>query len=671
MFMGGDHNLNSSQVHIDSFKEILRQTMLSQEVIFRRQVHELHRIYITQKTLMKDCYLRKLNGLQSGNSASGQLTHQPFSDQLRWESCSTEKTRSTIFMGGSTHSVQHSSTQEGGDFFHRLYQRPKRPQNLSSNCVNYIESDISVTGYNLDFIGKSNERENCFPDDGAHCPDEVKLCLNIGGSSTKKIVGRKFLIDKSSCASSREIIDLEEPAEMLSGYDSQPVLLRCGQVTTGPRKDAQIPLESNQKLTDITVKDPADSFSTPHSCIGSNVSQERNFSNRGHDECYDDAPGKLFSSNVATNLDLNKIQLDESSTQSNNSLLGYTSAASSSGDAILGLRDPNSNNSANLSELIFKSKAKDENRTCSTDLESISNLQSHDQPGNHSRNMDVQIIFHSGNDIDIAKLEENGTKLNEDSNHVPSYRSQSATAYMHCSRRSSSCNFDCIVNDNLNVTRTMHSETDLERGLSSSCLIQNAESSQVAENACQLDLSSSSIGNAKLQVCDKKKGRSTDTDALIQYAAASLINISLESRTNNHACPTKSRSDEIQNIMRELPEYSSDSYESMVMNLAETSADDYCVSSNPFEVNELCNKDTGIKLRRGRRIKDFQKDILPGMASLSQQEICEDINIMEGVLRSREYKRLRSKTANIGNWFTPVRSRRSRLNYVGRRNYQW
>lgn len=341
------------------------------------------------------------------------------------------------------------------------------------------------------------------------------------------------------------------------------------------------------------------------------------------------------------------------------------------GDAILGLRDPNSNSSANVSEMIFKSKEKDEDRTCSTDLESISKLWSCDQPSNHSMNMDSQLNLRSGTNIDITKFEEDGRNLNEDVNIVPSYRSQNASEDTHCSRRSSSCNFDCIVNDNLNVTRTMHSGTDLKRGFSSSYLLQNAESSQVAEDGCQLDLSSSSISKNELQVCDRNKGKSADIDALIHEAAASLISMSLESQPNDRACPTKSRSDEIQNIMQEQPEYSSDSYESMVMNLKETSAEDYCVSSNPIEVNELCDKDSGIKLRRGRRLKDFQKDILPGMASLSRQEIREDINLMEGVLRSREYKRLRSKTAKTGNWFTPVRSRRSRLNYVGRKMYQW
>lgn len=186
-----------------------------------------------------------------------------------------------FFQGGSTQSVQHSYTRESEDFCHRLYQRPKRAQNISANCMNYIDSDISVADYNRDFIGKSSEGKSWLPHGNECCPDEVKLSLSIGGSSKKKIVHRNFLTDKNSCASSREIIDLEKPAEMLSGYDNQPVLPIHGQVTSGPRKDAQFSSKSYQKLNEITVKDPADSFLTPHSCIGSNVSQERKFLKRG------------------------------------------------------------------------------------------------------------------------------------------------------------------------------------------------------------------------------------------------------------------------------------------------------------------------------------------------------------------------------------------------------
>ncbi|EXB54461.1 hypothetical protein L484_019020 [Morus notabilis] len=59
MFMRRDFDLNSGEVctdsaHIytDSLKEVFRNTMLNQEIIFQKQVHELHRLYGMQKTLM-------------------------------------------------------------------------------------------------------------------------------------------------------------------------------------------------------------------------------------------------------------------------------------------------------------------------------------------------------------------------------------------------------------------------------------------------------------------------------------------------------------------------------------------------------------------------------------------------------------------------------------------
>ncbi|KAM1145890.1 hypothetical protein ACFX2J_037708 [Malus domestica] len=114
----------------------------------------------------------------------------------------------------------------------------------------------------------------------------------------------------------------------------------------------------------------------------------------------------------------------------------------------------------------------------------------------------------------------------------------------------------------------------------------------------------------------------------------------------------------------EQPQCSSDSYELLTLNLIEGTEDDYCVSLKPSEVNYNDSKEFGVKLRRGRRMKDFQRDILPGLASLSRHEIREDINIMETVLRSREYKKLRGKVADYQSWCTPVKNKRSRLNYV-------
>ncbi|XP_039012146.1 uncharacterized protein LOC120141293 [Hibiscus syriacus] len=128
-----------------------------------------------------------------------------------------------------------------------------------------------------------------------------------------------------------------------------------------------------------------------------------------------------------------------------------------------------------------------------------------------------------------------------------------------------------------------------------------------------------------------------EVDNLIQIAAESLMHFT----SKNSACYQESSN---QTASKEWPQCSYDSFELMTLELAESIADDY-------------------SLRRGRRLKDFQ-DILLGLASPFRHEIREDINILEGVLRSREYKKMRAKMANGESWCKPVRSRRSRLNYV-------
>ncbi|OMP02241.1 hypothetical protein CCACVL1_02856 [Corchorus capsularis] len=60
MLMLEDFELNSMQRGTDSVKDVFKQTMLDQDTIFRKQVHELHRLYSVQKTLMKDLPPMKL-----------------------------------------------------------------------------------------------------------------------------------------------------------------------------------------------------------------------------------------------------------------------------------------------------------------------------------------------------------------------------------------------------------------------------------------------------------------------------------------------------------------------------------------------------------------------------------------------------------------------------------
>lgn len=161
-----------------------------------------------------------------------------------------------------------------------------------------------------------------------------------------------------------------------------------------------------------------------------------------------------------------------------------------------------------------------------------------------------------------------------------------------------------------------------------------------------------------------------DTDYTVQEAAHSLISISLQQTSPcNQDSETKFGSNEIENIKenkkKPIPSSSIDSYESLVLKLEESSMDEDSATSKAFEINEFDQKESGIKLRRGRRLKDFQKDILPTLASLLKHEIWEDIKILEGVIRSREYKRLnKTKTCKGENWSTPVKSKRSKVSYI-------
>lgn len=210
---------------------------------------------------------------------------------------------------------------------------------------------------------------------------------------------------------------------------------------------------------------------------------------------------------------------------------------------------------------------------------------------------------------------------------------------------------DHITEDPSSSLKTMQSGTYLEKSFSRMNSFQNSDSSQVDSFA---------IGESKAaRSSDEDNGGSGQDDPAIQKGAVSFIYFLLEARREHDSI---SKADQ--------PECSIDSFASTVLKMPDCNTDDYCVSSNPYEIIETDKKDSGIKLRRGRRLKDFQKEILPSLPSLSRQEICEDIRIMEGAIRSREYKRYRSKVSNEQSWFTPVRSRRSRLNYIGRRCYK-
>ncbi|PKA64172.1 hypothetical protein AXF42_Ash005185 [Apostasia shenzhenica] len=140
-------------------------------------------------------------------------------------------------------------------------------------------------------------------------------------------------------------------------------------------------------------------------------------------------------------------------------------------------------------------------------------------------------------------------------------------------------------------------------------------------------------------------------NATITEAAEALVRISL-ARSNT---PVVEYDDE-----SNAPQYSSDSFESMTLQLSEVQSEDHLNMPKLPRSNETGKDEfeSGIKLRRGRGFRDFQKEILPGLVSLSRHEICEDLHIIGCKVR-----RTASRIARE-NWFVPARSRRT---YSGRR----
>ncbi|KAF8095749.1 hypothetical protein N665_0323s0015 [Sinapis alba] len=84
-----------------------------------------------------------------------------------------------------------------------------------------------------------------------------------------------------------------------------------------------------------------------------------------------------------------------------------------------------------------------------------------------------------------------------------------------------------------------------------------------------------------------------------------------------------------------------DYFEAMTLNLHPTKEEDYM--PEPLVPENMIFEGTGLnrprrgQARRGRPKRDFQRDTLPGLSSLSRHQVTEDIQLFGGLLKSREY----------------------------------
>ncbi|KAM1584529.1 uncharacterized protein LOC126626461 isoform X1 [Malus sylvestris] len=653
MLMRGDLDLNSMRAYTGSLDDVVRKTMLSQEIMFKKQVHELHHLYRIQKTLMQNL----------GRMEFGRYNHS---------------------IAGADFNLlprRNYGRDEHMDLLERCKGvddkiQPRNPELKlhTDQCISYID------------------------------PAELKLSLSIQEDNRKEGGTKRIWFDLETHSCSQHMIDLEEPIERTSneGLEQSPSFSSTAPITSARgTNNSEVSVLFDPIISSSVKKNIFfhAAESNPH-LDGS----EWNPFNQGLEK----RSGGIAINNSSTTrqhfgsyetglLDLNKIQNDDSSCLSNDHTVAHFSTASSS--HLRGLvskveegthcyetgKKLNNNGSIETLERFQKYNA----GNVKVDGSSISGMGNVSLEAAPRSKIDLQeaVGFHSndssnGNNGFVIKL------LNSRSSSCTSARQVNCEnnkvedpvfSYTdHCRKvdpdghgniSSASCKPCCIGEDDSRSVKTMQSE--IEYGTSNPFSVDQFSGTHVGSQVSETLMGEQdrrSSDNSELKHKDLDKGGdSAELNVLIR-AAEALVRISLESSSCCHDCTYEvGGANKMETKGSEQPQCSSDSYELLTLNLIESTEDDYCVSLKPSEVNYNDSKEFGVKLRRGRRMKDFQRDILPGLASLSRHEIREDINIMETVLRSREYKKLRGKVADYQSWCTPVKNKRSRLNYVPRR----
>ncbi|KAJ0253271.1 Uncharacterized protein HA466_0109830 [Hirschfeldia incana] len=135
----------------------------------------------------------------------------------------------------------------------------------------------------------------------------------------------------------------------------------------------------------------------------------------------------------------------------------------------------------------------------------------------------------------------------------------------------------------------------------------------------------------------------SDHQLLPDDAASSSTDAAAKSPLSWFADIITSHGDELER-KAEHEGYSSgeiDYFEAMTLKLNPTKEEDYM--PEPLVPENLTFEGTGLnrprrgQARRGRPKRDFQRDTLPGLLSLSRHEVTEDIQLLGGLIKSREH----------------------------------
>ncbi|GAV67273.1 DUF863 domain-containing protein [Cephalotus follicularis] len=721
MLMRGDFDLNSAQRYTGSLDEVFKETILDQEFIFRKQVYELHRLYRVQKTLMQDLAGKEFERYNSWK-LSLQTSPVPLINPTRHD---PETIFSSIPLQAASSEllISQKMSEAQQSVYYKLQHRPLGLQLPSNQYISHGDDDPMELTLSLS-LGEINRRKECTKrtwfDKKSHCSSTEVIDLEesterISNCSQTVVIDLEESTERVSNGGAKHapFLGCAAPIACFRGkQEPQGSLISYPNILRYVEKDTSHEIAESSSLVDNRK------YCTEHNPFnqGSNLSSKINHCFEGLKECQDGIPcnnlpikKQQIIPHQGGHLDLNKVLLDDTTCCLHSPSLAYTSAASSSDcfngqvDRAKGGFSPTTVSSEEINNCLNKiSDIEPQDDALDLALTNSNNMKQRTQILARYSRLDgitggeanpTESVFRSSIDLCV----DFGSPSSEPNNEKDEFTSKLQSGlfllgsnYTCVATRQVSCEKSEV--EDAAVLCSDHSQNALHDGCSDKSLasfkshcISDDDSSSVKTMQSGTDICNSDIpafdqssrthivapimesSNGKYEYHDKIE-ESAEVDLMIRTAAESLIRISVYNAASHQDCLTKAASNEMETAEREQPRCPSDSYELIAFNLMESNEEDNCVSSQPFDVNDCEKKDFGVKLRRGRRLKDFQRDILPGLASLSRHEIREDMNILAGVLRSREYRKIRGKTAVEESWCITRRSRRSRLIY-GRRNY--
>ncbi|KAF2313060.1 hypothetical protein GH714_008983 [Hevea brasiliensis] len=209
MMMQGDFDLNPVQICTDSLKEVLKQTMFNQDFVFRNQVHELHRLYRVQESLMKDFGWKKCNTYNSLNpkaqsSLANPTRYEPPAKETRFSS--TAKVDSKPF-------ISQELIKDCQGTYHKLQHRPLDLRLSADEFINHVEEDFRKKGNFYSCLDGLRDFKLPLSDGNSSDAEELKLSLSIGRNDRKMGSTMRTCFNWKTYSSSQNVIDLEESVE--------------------------------------------------------------------------------------------------------------------------------------------------------------------------------------------------------------------------------------------------------------------------------------------------------------------------------------------------------------------------------------------------------------------------------------------------------------------------